>query len=514
MRKFTRGIALAGAALLLGSVLAVAVRYKTVSLAENTYFFTPRKTTIRLWYDDETMTDYIASRAASFNDRNRDVRVEPKMISTIEYLETIGQASVQGEEYPDIFLLSNDSLEKAYLAGLAVPVENEAFVNDPSNYPEAAANAVTYHDRVMAYPWYFETCSLMYNRDYLENQARSELEDEALQALGDVEEDPAAETAGAGDAETATDPDAAVNQQAEEAQEALSEIDEDAVNQRVSELLPHTITDIMNFADRFDAPEGVEAVFKWDVNSVLFNYFFVGNYINVGGIHGDDASQVDLYNENAMRCLDIYQQMNQFFAIDQNADYSSILQDFMDGKVVFTFVTTEALSRIEKAQEAGECNFSFGVTTVPGLTSEYGSRSMSMTKGIVVSSYTLHETEANQVAQYFCSDLSDDMYNLSGKVNARYGVQHANENLSSFVQVYAQSVPIPKMIRTTNFWVSLEIALTKIWAGDSVNQTLRDLAEQIQGQITGEEVELERLPSPKPVSLTDLQAEDAGMTDY
>ena len=40
-------------------------------------------------------------------------------------------------------------------------------------------------------------------------------------------------------------------------------------------MIPSTIDDILSFADSYDAPEQVEAVFKWD-GRYFYNYFFVG----------------------------------------------------------------------------------------------------------------------------------------------------------------------------------------------------------------------------------------------
>lgn len=44
--------------------------------------------------------------------------------------------------------------------------------------------------------------------------------------------------------------------------------------------------DLLNIADTFDAPEGVEGVMKWDVNNIFYNYWIVGNYMIVGGDPG------------------------------------------------------------------------------------------------------------------------------------------------------------------------------------------------------------------------------------
>lgn len=79
--------------------------------------------TLYLWYADETLTDYLNSVAVSYSEYQDEVRVVPVYTPGLEYLETINQASLQTEEVPDLYIVSNDSLEKAYLAGLASEVK-------------------------------------------------------------------------------------------------------------------------------------------------------------------------------------------------------------------------------------------------------------------------------------------------------------------------------------------------------------------------------------------------------
>ena len=126
------------------------------------------------------------------------------------------------------------------------------------------------------------------------------------------------------------------------------------LEERINAMIPSTIDDILSFADSYDAPEQVEAVFKWDVDDIFYNYFFVGNYIDVGGSCGDDTESIDIYNLDAIRCLMAYQDLNQFFSIDPDeVDYDSVIQEFIDGKLVFTVATTDIVGRIalEDAQE-------------------------------------------------------------------------------------------------------------------------------------------------------------------
>ncbi|MGN0156747.1 MAG: hypothetical protein ACI39N_05820 [Lachnospiraceae bacterium] len=56
-----------------------------------------------------------------------------------------------------------------------------------------------------------------------------------------------------------------------------------------------------------------------------------------------------------------------------------------------------------------------------------------------------------------------------------------------FFEEYADSVPMPKMMETANFWVQLEITFAEVWNGAKVTDCLHDLSTQIMTQITGEE---------------------------
>ena len=44
-------------------------------------------------------------------------------------------------------------------------------------------------------------------------------------------------------------------------------------NQEFVQTPPSTIDEILAFSDEFDAPEGVEAIFNWDISDILSNYF-------------------------------------------------------------------------------------------------------------------------------------------------------------------------------------------------------------------------------------------------
>lgn len=82
---------------------------------------------------------------------------------------------------------------------------------------------------------------------------------------------------------------------------------------------------------------------------------------------------------------------------------------------------------------------------------------------------------------------------------AKTGVIFANENVEAFIAEYEKSVPNPKMIGTSNYWVEMEIAFARIWAGNDANAELKSLSEKIMTQIRGEEYTEEYIDVPEEI---------------
>lgn len=462
-------------------------------VAEDSLF--RHRETLYLWYADEGLTDYLNGVAVSYNEYQEEVRVVPVYTQGLEYLETINQASLQGEEIPDLYIVSNDALEKAYLAGLASEVKLPEGVQPMEELlPGTAVRAVTYHDRRIGYPFYYETSCLLYNRTYLEDWARAQIIAERDQALAED----AQEQADSGDVE-------------EEVQEAQEEeaVSGEEIEAKIGEAIPETIDEILSFADVYDAPEQVEAVFKWDVSDIFYNYFIVGDYIDVGGENGDNADSIRIYNENAIKALRVYQNLNQFFSIDtKEISYDGVLQDFLDGKIVYTVATTDALSKLEKAREEGAFSYEYGVSRVPDVSGELGSASLSVTQCVGVNGYSTKKEMANDFAVYLTQYNTQELYARTGKLPVHCdGETYDNPNAAAFLEEYARSVPMPKMIETSNFWVQLEIAFARIWEGEDANDELRALSEQIMGQVLGEAYTEEYIDVPVPVEETEEEEE-------
>ena len=411
------------------------------------------KETIYFWYTDDSMTSYINSAAVSFGEK-QGVRVIPVLTSEGEYLEAINHASLHTDQMPDVYLIGNDSLEKAYLAGLASETTDAGAVCNADNFPRAALSAVSLHGKNIAYPLYFETSALLYNETYLSEWALQQAKKEL----------------------------------AESGDEGAAE-DETAVTALAWEYLDNvsfvTLDDILSTADSFDVPENVEGIMKWDVSDIFYNYWVVGHYMIVGGDAGDDESKIDIDNEEVVQCLEIYKALNQFFSMESDTiSYDSVLQDFVDGKIMFTVATTDVISRLESAKADGSFAYEYGIATMPDVSEELESASLSVTGAVVVNGYSDHRELANEFAAYLVSDCAEELYERAGKLPAKTDTDADNGAVQIFKLEYADSVPLQKMTETGNFWIQLEVLFTKVWNGADAAQLVSELAEQIATQVS------------------------------
>lgn len=433
-----------------------------------------KKENIVIWYTDDALSDYLAGAALKYYEEN-DVRVTPVLVSGLQYLEQIHDAQMSGEGAPDLYIISNDTLEKAYLSGLAAQITDPEGMVNASHYSDAALHAVTYENKLLGYPLYFETSIFLYNETYLTDMAVKTIEAEKNAAEGEA----AMEMVEA--AESDAELEALAN---DNGATSVSDITEEQIKEKKEALVPVTMDGILTFADSYDAPETVEAVFKWDVSDIFYNYFIVGDSISVGGINGDDAGTIDIYNQKSVECMTLYQQLNQFFSIDTKAvTYDSVLSEFMEGKIVFTVATTDAIGKLEKGKKDGTFAYEYGITEIPAVSDTLASKSLSVTNAAVINGFSKNGALANDFASYLVKNQTEEFYTMTDKIPSRYDVTYENPAISVALSEYGASVPVPKMMQTSNFWAQLEIAFTRIWTGSDVNEILSDLDERIKKQV-------------------------------
>ena len=100
-----------------------------------------------------------------------------------------------------------------------------------------------------------------------------------------------------------------------------------------------------------------------------------------------------------------------------------------------------------------------------------------------VNGYSTQIDKAAGFARYLSETKADDYYKKAGKIACRTDVEYEDEEISHVMEEYRKSVPLPKMVEASNYWVQLEIAFTKIWNGADPDATLLELSDIIGAQI-------------------------------
>ena len=265
----------------------------------------------------------------------------------------------------------------------------------------------------------------------------------------------------------------------------------------------------MEYADNFEntgVTEKVQNIFKWDVSDIFYNYFFIGNYVGLGGTYGDEKSQLSLSEGKVIECLEYYQSLNEFFAIDEETVHSEdVIQEFIDGKIVFTIAKTDAIARLDQAIAEGkipeyqleverdeegneipprEVDCFYGVGDIPNLSEALITRGLSVTNSIVVNNYSANRAYANDFAHYLSYEKAEDLYEQTGKVSVCKNVTAGDENWERIMVQYAGSVEIPKIIEMSNYWILMEIAFANIWNGADIMTEIGNVVSQMNIQIS------------------------------
>lgn len=437
---------------------------------------------LQIWYTDETMADYLNDAAVVYEEKY-GVKVNTKQVPALEYMELIQEETLHGNNGPDVFLVENDSLEKAALSGLGMETKDPKNYLNSANFPNVALHAATYDGKIMGYPLSYNTAVFLYNDTYLKQIAKTDLTRE--QIASEAEETVNSENSSESTSET-------------DVSTVIPEFTEDEIAFRAEEILPVSLVGILEFANKYDAPEGSEEFFKWNVCDVLYNYMFAGAYMDLGGECGDNPEEINLYNENAIYGLSLFQDFNQFFSIEsKEIDYSGVIQEFKEGKLVFTMANADIISELEMAKADGSFTYEYGIVPIGMMNAIYNAKGLSVTQVAVVNAYGSRCDEAENLAGFLACEYSENLYSRSGKMSAFKLKEVPVPQMEQVFATYENTNPIPKIVESSNYWLLVERLYTDCWNGADVNAKLRELSCQIKYQVQGNAEEEPEIPTPE-----------------
>ena len=424
-----------------------------------------RSNSITIWYTDERLSAYISKAAVEFGERE-NVTVIPILKSADNFIENCYTASIEGESFPDAIITGSETLEKAYFSGMACEIDDEEMQIGPLNFSDAAVNAVTYQNMKLGYPLSFDTCVLVYNRTYLEQWA-------SLMAIADLTGNSIETGGGESESEETGDSGLTVDDVDPAELEALT-------SEYIQKMVPYTLEDLLTIANSYSVPEGVEGILSWDMTSIMYSYWLVGGAFSVGGECGDDRHEISINNEAAVECLTKYQNLHDYFSIESNeVTYDSAIQQFIEGKTVFTIGGYDLVSRLKEASEDGSLAYEYGFSEMPNVTSDIPSRSLAITSVVCINSYSSKKDLAEKFALCLTREETDVFADLTGMACCArtFGWEGGADQI--YALEYSGSVSLPKMMETENYWMQIEAMLARIWEGEDVKSELEMLDESL-----------------------------------
>lgn len=256
-------------------------------------------------------------------------------------------------------------------------------------------------------------------------------------------------------------------------------------NRQYVQEAPQTIEDIQMFSEAFEGDGDIQNIFVWNVNDIFVDFFAIGNYVNLGGVHGDTANEMVLNSEEIRSCLAFYQALSQFFAIDKTmVNEARVVQDFAEGKTVYAIIRDDSIedldAKIQEAAAAGAAQVSYGIAMVPDLTPELQVRPLSITHSIAVNGYTKEPKEAKKFAEYLVVKQAERLYGVTGNFPAKAGIVYENPELDQVTAQYAESVEVPKIMQMSSYWLLMGPVFADIWTGADVTETMAEAETAMQ----------------------------------
>lgn len=283
MKKFrVLSLTLAGMLMLSGCH----IRYSEDTTKETETTTKVEEKVINFAYTDDSYTSYFEYCKEAYEKANEGVTVNLDLMSADNYLETINSNSTSNSRVEDVYMLENNDIGTAYLAGLASKNSNADFTTQ--GYCQTALNACSYNGNLVAYPLGYKTVFLAYNT--------------AITGKNDVS-----------------------------TIEKIKDFSADA--------------DLT-----VKAASKVQTIFSANLTDLFMNYGFFGQAFQIGGPYGDDNTVFSVNNSASKTAATNYVSLIDYFSINKKTSYSTVLKNFIAGKSVVTLLSTDSLKSLESAK--------------------------------------------------------------------------------------------------------------------------------------------------------------------
>ena len=239
-------------------------------------------------------------------------------------------------------------------------------------------------------------------------------------------------------------------------------------NRRLVDEVPVAFSDIESLSVSFvkDAASDVDMVMLFNVEDMLSSYPFIGAYLDLGGVNGDDASSFNLYSEDLLEAAYFYQELSANLNIDMDTmTYDLAENSFAFGRSQMAILNCRSIAALNKA------GTDYAVCDMPRLNAKLDTKAVSANWSVCVNPGSSDTEQAVDLATFMSYEKADLIYDATGFMACARLSYHDK----GFADVYAQyeaSSNLPKLIETEEIWKDLKTLLNNIWKGNEVTSEL------------------------------------------
>lgn len=246
-------------------------------------------------------------------------------------------------------------------------------------------------------------------------------------------------------------------------------------NKKYFNQAPVTFDEISAYSDKFPHEENpnISKILDFNCKGLIYNYGFVGSYLEFAGADGDEESKIKLFNQQALEALVYYQGLIQKFGITQEAAaYTDYEQAFANESIACMIGTCSSIRQIDQYAEGKSLNYNVGL--YPKLTASFDTCSLSITSTLVVNYLSGKKELAAEVARYLTLENTDLIYEKLQILPAKK-TDTSDERYKQIYSQYEKSRALPKLMIANDYFMQLEIVLNKVLKGEDIASLLNEL---------------------------------------
>lgn len=247
------------------------------------------------------------------------------------------------------------------------------------------------------------------------------------------------------------------------------------------EEVPKTWEDLVTWSKKFNEENADTGKYPFvmEVGSGYYGILFTTlNGNRLFGPTGTDTTTTYLNTEDSIKGMTFFQSMREILDVP-SADLTTAMCDeaFTSGNAAMEITGPW---RVKPNTDAG---IDFGVAPLPALPGETTpAASFSGTRGMYISAYSNHPTEASLFGQFLLSDEMQKLrFDITGALPST-NIEVDAHYVAGFSEQLKYAFPMPSIPQMTAFWNSINPAMGNIWDGADVKTELDALDATIMAQ--------------------------------